>query len=101
MKERDFVSEESEYDYKCLACGAQLSQENLGSDWRKHSLDLAEDWSCPKCGKLYQYYYSLNRVVAFFNEDGEIGSIDFTNKDWDEEVEILDAEGIFEKLMKG
>ena len=49
MKKRDFVSEESNYDYKCLACGAQLTEDDFGSSgWDKLSLDLMEDWSCPE-----------------------------------------------------
>lgn len=101
MTEKDFVSEEYNHDYKCLACGAQLIKDDLGSRSEKHSLYLMEDWSCSKCGIYYQYYYSLNRVEAFVNEYGEIGFIDFTKKVWDVEVKILDSEGIFEKLKKG
>ena len=73
MKKLDFVSEESKYFYKCLNCGGQLTEDDLGSGWDKLSLDLLERWSCPKCGNDYEYYYSLDCIQAYDDDYEQIG----------------------------
>ncbi len=101
MKKLEFVSDESKYSYMCLDCGGQLEEDLETDSWNVRSLDNFERWCCPKCGKNYEYYYSLDCIQAYDDDYKQVGAMVFINKVGDGEVEITNAEAIFEKMKNG
>jgi DNA-directed RNA polymerase subunit RPC12/RpoP len=100
MNKLDFVSDESNYFYKCLHCGGQLEEDQRADSWNVLSLDNLERWYCPKCGNNYEYYYSLDCIQAYDGDYDQVGTIVFTNKVGADKVEIINTEGIFEEMEK-
>lgn len=73
------ASDESKYAYKCLKCGGWLEPQDIGSAWDNLDLDRMEIQHCSKCGKTYEYYYSLDFIQYIPLEAGQQKRLFFKN----------------------
>ena len=85
FKKVDLVADENKYAFKCLKCGEELEQEDLGTAWDNMSLDKLEQHYCPNCDITFEYYYSLD-CIQYNSEDDVSGNryieIDGVEGDW-------------------
>jgi len=91
IKKVELVSDESKYAYKCMKCGAELEQDDHGGSWDNISLDRMEIQHCSKCGKMFEYYYSLDCIQCEGEEKQE--TVLFTNSPDNDYIEIGDVTG--------